>query len=160
MTVGSDAPSSKPSPLLHFTLDPLRHKLDAQTRANKSRALTNAHVSANYFSPFAAMLVAMCFKKCSASLWRSPSTDVTKGVNLPRLSSTASLYSFFFSRAPVSKIDSGVQCRCDGASVSMTFISNNASTWGVQTPRMTRSALNPGPSALDSASLTIGSRTT
>ena len=37
-----------------------------------------------------------------------------------------------------------------GVSVSMTFISNNASTWGVQTPRMPRSALNPGPSALDS----------
>ena len=53
--------------------------------------------------------------------------DVTKGVNVPRLFSTAFLYSFFFSRAPVSKIDSGVRCRCDGASsVSMTFISNNA----------------------------------
>ena len=73
------------------------------------------------FSHFAAMLVAMCFKKCSASLWRSPSTDVTKGVNVPRLSSTAFLYSFFFSRAPVSKIDSGVRCRCDGGSMSMTF---------------------------------------
>ena len=155
MTLGSDAPSSKPSPLLHFTLDPLGHKLDARTRANESRTLTNVHVSAYDLSHFAAMLVAMCLKKCSASLWRSPSTDVTKGVNVPRLSSTAFLYSFFFSRAPVSKIDSGIQCRCDGASVSMTFISNNASTWG---PPMPRSALNP--SALDSASLTIGSRTT
>ena len=38
MIVGSDAPSSKPSPLLHFTLD-------ARTRANKSRALINEHVS-------------------------------------------------------------------------------------------------------------------
>ena len=66
----------------HFALDPLRHKLDARTRANKSRALTNAYVSANDFSHLAAMLVAMCFKKCSASLWRSPSTDVTKGVNV------------------------------------------------------------------------------
>ena len=27
----------------------------------------------------------------------------------------------------MSKIDSGVRCRCDGASVSMTFISNNHS---------------------------------
>ena len=54
MTVGSDAPSSKPSPLLHFTLDPLRHKLDARTRANKSRALMNAHISAYDFSHFAA----------------------------------------------------------------------------------------------------------
>ena len=78
MTVGSDAPSSKPSPLLHFTLDPLRHKLDARTRANKNRALTNAHVSAYDYSHFAAMLVAMCFKKCSASLWRSPSTKGVK----------------------------------------------------------------------------------
>ena len=62
MIVGSDAPSSKPSPLLHFTLDPLRHKLDARTRANKSRALMNARVSAYDFSHFAAMLVEMCFK--------------------------------------------------------------------------------------------------
>ena len=122
----------------------------------------NAHVSAYDFSHFAGMLVEMCYKKCSASLWRSPSTDITKGVNVSRLSYTAFLYSFFFSRAPEleSRIDSGVRCRCDGASVSMTFISNNASTWGVQTPRMPRSTLNPGPSALDSASLTIGSRTT
>ena len=37
MIVVSDAPSSKPSPLLHFTLDPLRHKLDARTRANKDK---------------------------------------------------------------------------------------------------------------------------
>ena len=78
MTLGSDAPSSKPSPLLHFTLEPLRHKLDARTGADKSRALTNAHVSAYDFSHFAAMLVGMW----SASLWRSPSTDVTKGVNV------------------------------------------------------------------------------
>ena len=78
------------------------------------------------------MLVAMCFKKCSASLWRSPSTDVTKGVNVPRLSSTAFLYSFFFSRAPVSKIDSGVRCRCDGASVSMTFISNTTNNHSIR----------------------------
>ena len=122
MVVVSDAPSSKPSPLLHFTLDPLRHKLDARTRANKSRALTNAHVSEYDLFHLAAILVTTCFKKCSASLWRSPSTDVTKGVNVPRLSSTAFLYSFFFSRAPESKIDSGVRCRCDGASVSMTFV--------------------------------------
>ena len=120
----------------------------------------NEHVSAYDCPHFAAMLVEMCFKKCSASLWRTPSTDITKGVNVPCLSSTAFIYSFFFSRAPESKIDSGVRCRCDGASVSMTYISNNASTWGVQTPRMPGSALNPGPSALDSASLTIGSRTT
>ena len=44
-----------------------------------------------------AMLVAMCCKKCSAPLWRSPSTDVTTGVNVSRLSSTDFLYSFFFS---------------------------------------------------------------
>ena len=36
----------------------------------------------------------------------------------------------------MSKYDSGVRCRCDGASVSMTFISNNTSAWEVQTPRM------------------------
>ena len=51
----------------HFTLDPLRHKLDARTRANKSRALTNAHVSAYNFSHLAAMLVATCFKRGSAT---------------------------------------------------------------------------------------------
>ena len=32
MIVGSEAPSSKPSPLLHFTLDPLRHKLDGSNQ--------------------------------------------------------------------------------------------------------------------------------
>ena len=84
MIVGSDAPLSKPSPLLHFTLDPLKHRLDARTRANKSRALMNAHVSAYDFSHFAAMLVEMCFKRFSASQRRSPSMDVTKGVNVPR----------------------------------------------------------------------------
>ena len=66
--LGCDTPSSKPSPLLHFTLDPLKHKLDARTRADKSPALTNAYISAYDFSHLAAMLVAMCFKKCSASL--------------------------------------------------------------------------------------------
>ena len=65
MIVVSDAPSSKPSPLLHFTLDPLRHKLDARTRANKSRALTNAHVSEYDLFHLAAMLVATCFKSLS-----------------------------------------------------------------------------------------------
>ena len=35
MIVVSDAPLSKPSPLLHFTLDPLRHKLDARTTWGK-----------------------------------------------------------------------------------------------------------------------------
>ena len=37
-------------------------------------------------SHLAAMLVAKCFKTCSSSLWRSTSTDVTKGVHDPRLS--------------------------------------------------------------------------
>ena len=91
MIVVSDAPSSKPSPLIHFIVDPLRHKLDARTRANKSLALTNARVSAYDFSNLAAMLLSTCFKKCSASLWRSTSTEVTKGVNVPHLSSTCTV---------------------------------------------------------------------
>ena len=60
--------------------------------------------------------------------------------------------SFFVSRVHDFKIDSGDWWRCDGL-----CLSNNASTWGIQTPRLSRSALNPGPSAWVSAfSLTIG----
>ena len=36
--------------------------------------------------------------------------------------------SSFLELLPDSRIDSGVWCRCDGASVSVTFISDNAST--------------------------------
>ena len=129
MIVGSDDPSSKPSPLLHFTLDPLWHKLDARTKANKSCALTYAHVSAYDLSHLAAMLVATYFRKCSAS--------VEKPINICHKRSKCSspylplpLYiASSFSRALDSKIDSGVRFRCDGASVSMTNIYNNASTW-------------------------------
>lgn len=39
--------------------------------------------------------------------------------------------------------------------VSMTFISNSVSIWGVQTPCIPRSALNPGPSARVLASLLV-----
>ena len=80
-------------------------------------------------------------------LWRSPSTDVRKGVNVPRLSSTVVLYSFFFSRlrAPAEfKIDSGVRCRCDCASVSMTFISNNAS-FDLESPNTSNAKIGPQP---------------
>ena len=58
--VGSDAPStsSKPSPL-----EPGQIKVEL--------CRTNAHVSAYDFSHLAAMLVATCFKKCSASLGKA-----------------------------------------------------------------------------------------
>ena len=63
----------------------------------------------------AAMLVAMCFKKKFASLWRNRSTDVTKGVNVPRLSSNAFLYTVASSSleplCPKFVFDAGVMVR-------------------------------------------------
>ena len=65
-------------------------------------------------------------------------------VKVPHLSSTAFLYILFFSSELDSRMALGARWQCDGASVSMTRTSNNASTCGCQTPLITRSSLSPG----------------
>ena len=97
---------------------------------------------------------------CSASLWRSPSTDVTKGVNVPRLSSTA-LYiasSFLEPLSPklIMLFGVGVMVRLCQWLLYQTTLPPEES----KHLECLRSALNPGADALESASLTIGSRTT
>ena len=114
--------------------------LDARIRANKSRALTNAHVSAsNQFGCYAGSHVLQ--KKICLSVEKPINGCYKRSKCTSPIFQCLFIYSsFFFSGASVSKVC--VRCRCDGAFVSMTFISNKASTWGVQAPRMPRSAVH------------------
>ena len=101
--------------------------------------------------------VAICFMKWLAFLWNSPSTERTNGVKVPLLSSTAFLYILFFSCELDSRMPLGARWQCDGASVSLTRTSKNASTCGCQTPLIPRSSLSPGSLEVAVASFTIGS---
>ena len=61
--------------------------------------------------------------KHSASRPKTPSTDTTSGVNEAL---RASLYFLFFSSSADDRTEATSRCKYDGASVSMTRMSNNA----------------------------------
>ena len=65
MTNRRGAPSSKPRPLLHLILDPLKHMLAERTEANNSRERTKVKTSEKGLE---AKLANKCLTKCEASL--------------------------------------------------------------------------------------------
>ena len=77
---------TKTTPLLN--LDPLRHMLAERTEANSSRKRTKAKTSEKGFSRLEARQADRRLTKCEASCCSKPSTDKTKGVKFPLLSST------------------------------------------------------------------------
>ena len=68
MTNWRGAPSSKPRPLLHLILDPLKHMLAERTEANNSYERTKVKTSEKGFSHLEAKLADKCLTKCEASL--------------------------------------------------------------------------------------------
>ena len=111
---------------MQYILDP------PDTISMLSLGLKYTSVSAYSLYYLADMQVATHYRNCSASLGRNPlrnpSTDITNKYTY-LFDSQQPFYAAFY-RAPDSRIDSGVWRWCDGAFVSMTFISNN----DIQTP--------------------------
>ena len=82
-------PPSNPRPLLHLILDPLKHMLIEFTDQNCGQEWRKAKTSEKDFSHLEAKLADRRLTKCEAACCSKPSTDKTKGVKFPLLSSTA-----------------------------------------------------------------------
>ena len=93
---GSTIIKSKTTPPLD-PIDPLKHILAERTEANCNREWIKAKTSEKDFSHLEAKLADRCLTKCEASRCSKPSTDKTKGVKFPPLSSTAEQSTLFFS---------------------------------------------------------------
>lgn len=87
---------------------------------------------------------------------KSPSTEVTKGVKVVWRVSHGSQYFLFFSSSAERRTAATGRDAWEGASVSMTRISNNASLWAIHTPRQAKSPRSPvSPSEMTGSFVTF-----